>query len=480
MRILFVLYGGLSTNTFGPLSLFAKHLNQMGHECAIAIPDASTDISTDDSGYIIISYKDVFVRDGQIFRNGATADIIHACTPRIIVFEFIKEYMNMWPTPLAIYLEDNEKWISQNYLAMSDEELMAIDDLELYRKLPSVLSHPFDYKYFISLADSIILIQEKISSEVPSYIPAYVIPWGVDLDLFHPNVEPSIKWRDKFLIKPNEKIIVYHGGLNGFTRPAMIDLSRAVILLNEAGVNCKLIRSGVNPINFWDELSSDADKYIFEAGVVDKVELPGILALADVFVQPGRIDPFEDLRLPSKLPEFLSMGRPVILPNVNIANLFIDGTDVILLKNGDPQEIADACLSIFESSSKSIMLGKNARIFSEKFFDIKIQALHLETAYIKTIANFKIDYANEIWRCVNLTGPFDGAIKRIDLLAKSSSVQNLLLLNQAIKWAREMHARLVALNYRGLKDAASLKIAINDSPKSSLKFIATKFRSLIR
>jgi glycosyltransferase involved in cell wall biosynthesis len=377
-------------------------------------------------------------------------------------------------------LEDNEKWISQNYLAVDDQELLAIDDSELYLKLPSVLSHPFDYQYFISLADSVILIQEKLSIEVPSYIPLNVIPWGVDLTQFHPEAEPSTKWGQQFLIKPDEKVIVYHGGLNGFTRSAMLDLCRAVVLINESGVKCKLIRSGVNPINFWDDLPPNARNYIFEAGVVEKQELPSILALADLYVQPGKINSFEDLRLPSKLPEFLSMGKPVIMPNVNIANLFKDGTDVILLKNGDPQEIANACLSIFESSSKSIMLGKNARIFAEKYFDLKTQASILETCYTETIANFNIDNTKVIWKCVRLGCLFDGAMKRIDLLAKDSANDYLSFVKQVSKWAREIHSRLFALNSQKEIDGIALNTAFLAPTNFSLKSLVHKLRSLIR
>ena len=56
-------------------------------------------------------------------------------------------------------------------------------------------------------------------------------------------------------------------------------------------------------------------------------EIPGYLALADAFVQPGAPDDFNRYRLPSKLPEFLAMGRPVILPHCNIGNDLTDGAE---------------------------------------------------------------------------------------------------------------------------------------------------------
>ena len=60
-----------------------------------------------------------------------------------------------------------------------------------------------------------------------------------------------------------------------------------------------------------------------QVGPVPWLEVPGYLALADAFVQPGSPDDFNRYRLPSKLPEFLAMGRPVILPHCNLGNELI-------------------------------------------------------------------------------------------------------------------------------------------------------------
>ena len=64
---------------------------------------------------------------------------------------------------------------------------------------------------------------------------------------------------------------------------------------------------------------------VLELGSVGWREIPGYLALADAFVQPGAADDFNRYRLPSKLPEFLAMGRPVVLPDCNIGHDLVDG-----------------------------------------------------------------------------------------------------------------------------------------------------------
>ena len=55
-------------------------------------------------------------------------------------------------------------------------------------------------------------------------------------------------------------------------------------------------------------------------GWVKRETIPSVLSIADVLVQPGSPDEFNDYRFPSKIPEFLAMGKPVILPDTNIAN----------------------------------------------------------------------------------------------------------------------------------------------------------------
>ena len=77
-------------------------------------------------------------------------------------------------------------------------------------------------------------------------------------------------------------------------------------------------------------------------GLVDRSEIPDVLAMADVFVQPGLPGAFNDLRLPSKIPEFFAIGRPVVLPRTNVGRRLIDGEDAFILDRGDALSIYNA------------------------------------------------------------------------------------------------------------------------------------------
>ena len=69
-------------------------------------------------------------------------------------------------------------------------------------------------------------------------------------------------------------------------------------------------------------------------GQVERRLLIDLLKSADLFVQPGRPGPFNDYRLPSKLPEFMAVGRPIVLPFANVGTRLRDGVDAMLLREG--------------------------------------------------------------------------------------------------------------------------------------------------
>ena len=130
------------------------------------------------------------------------------------------------------------------------------------------------------------------------------------------------------------------------------------------------MRTGPGPLTEIDPNNDYPKSLIRDLGVIPRSDIPALLNIADVFVQPGRITPFEDLRLPSKIPEFLAMGKPLLLPNCHIADLFEDGIDAVILKTGEPQEIATKCLEIFADAELSTRLGKRARLIALEHFEI--------------------------------------------------------------------------------------------------------------
>jgi glycosyltransferase involved in cell wall biosynthesis len=87
---------------------------------------------------------------------------------------------------------------------------------------------------------------------------------------------------------------------------------------------------------------------------------------ADLFVQPGAPGPFNDWRLPSKLPEFMAIGRPVVLPATNVGLRLRDGEDALLLKTGSADEIAAAVERLLDDPALSARLAAGGQAFARR------------------------------------------------------------------------------------------------------------------
>jgi glycosyltransferase involved in cell wall biosynthesis len=168
----------------------------------------------------------------------------------------------------------------------------------------------------------------------------------------------------------------------------MLSLYVAVKLLERRGRRVKLVRLGET------KLTGTADPRGFlalmdgmvEMGPVPWREIPGYLALADAYVQPGAADDFNRYRLPSKLPEFLAMGRPVILPHCNIGAELTEGENALLLTEGTSEEIASRVERLMDDPDLARRLGTEARRFALANLSWRDNAASLARFYRKLLA----------------------------------------------------------------------------------------------
>jgi SAM-dependent methyltransferase len=163
-----------------------------------------------------------------------------------------------------------------------------------------------------------------------------------------------------------DRVIVYPGNVHAANLAEMRSLYLAVDVLNRRGLRVRLVRIGEDYADPLDGELADVKAHIVFAGRRPHVEIPKYLALADVLVQPGRSDAFNDFRFPSKLPEFFAMGRPVILPAANVGQVVRDGEEGLVLREGHALEIADAVARVLGDAALADRLGRGARAFAER------------------------------------------------------------------------------------------------------------------
>lgn len=447
MNILFVLYRDFLANSSNPLALYARELHLSGHACAIAVPENLETVSQHENvTFRPVLYADVLAAPASIFPDGRPADVIHACTPREVVRKFVTSYMAKHPTPLVIYLEDHEGWIAMQTLGLTETTLFQHTEQAISDKLPDSLSHPFRYESFIGLADGVAVIQDKLRAFVPPWVSCTTVMIGADIEMFSPRpADPELRIR--YGVAANEKVIVYHGSLNPFMRPAILSLCLAVGLIRRRGVRCRLLRTGAYPLDFLADLPRDTAEAVSDLGLIPRHALPNLLALADVFVQPGTPSPFEEFRLPGKIAEFFAMGRPVIMPNANIACLFRNGVDAILLETGSPDDIASRCMELFSDPTRAAEIGQAGRLMAQKYFDVRKQASLLEDTYKATLKAFDPSIATKVWCKSHPEEPITLLLARkLKLLAGRRLATEGDLLKEHARYAELMQHRIAGLD----------------------------------
>jgi glycosyltransferase involved in cell wall biosynthesis len=345
LNILFVLYHDFTANSAGHVRCLANELTQLGNDCCVAIPDGtSSPRPAGRARFRAVHYSDVLRPDFR-FPDGRGPDIIHAWTPREIVRQFCDRVRQLYPCRLYVHMEDNEWHILEGVLQQPFEELALLDIEELDKKVPIFLSHPQRGRRFLEEADGVTVIIDRIRELLPRVNDVLELWPSADEELFRPQPRGELE-RRALGIPQNSTVLVYTGNVHAANAHEVRSLYLAVAILNREGHPATLVRAGTDHYPFLGHDEAWGRRYSIELGAVSHTQIPGLLALADLLVQPGKPDAFNDYRFPSKLPEFLSVGRPVILPDTNIAKHMVHRRHGFVVPDLNAIAIVDAVREI--------------------------------------------------------------------------------------------------------------------------------------
>ncbi len=385
MNILFVNYGDFTANSLNHIGPFAAQLQSLGHSCVVAVPSAPETLSVIPSPRFTPAVFADLLKTPACFPDGRSADIVHAWTPRENVRRFVLEYVQLTKARVIVHLEDNEEYLVAANCGFNIAAMAETEGLRKAEGAPDALAHPLRHRLFLHAADAMTVIVPSLRDFVPNGIPCLELPPGIDFKLYSPALaDPAL--RARIGLREDEKVIVFTGSNTFANEEEVRELYHAVALLNERGFATRLVRTGLFSKEFSTPLPPEWLAQVLDLGFVDKALLPQLLALSDVVVQPGRPGPFNDYRLPSKIPELLAMGRPAILPLTNVGLELKDGVEALLLKNGGAVEIADACERLFKDPALAASLGAAAAAFARSRFDLAKITGTLDELYRKVLA----------------------------------------------------------------------------------------------
>ena len=364
MRLLYVYFGPLDVNSAIQAHHFGNELTRMGWEVTIAGEgDAARAASVGEPHFECISHDDLSRKLAEMAREPKQT-IVVGWTPREPVRRMTMEAVRRLGCPYVVHLEDNEELLIESASGRSLAELQRLPLRQQDKLAPPTLIHPTHYREFLDGAAGITVITEALNEFNLAGRPHALARPGIDLERFHPDLDAHP--RRRLGLSEEDFVLVYHGTIHYANQHEMLSLYLAVKLLQRRGHRVRLLRVGHTEFGGPDPRSfrAIADGAI-EVGPIRWREIPAYLAVADAYVQPGALDDFNRYRLPSKLPEFLAMGRPVILPHCNIGNDLAHGEEALLLEQGNAMEIVTRIEELLADRELAARLGAGARRFAE-------------------------------------------------------------------------------------------------------------------
>ena len=363
MRVLFVYFGPFDVNSGIQAYHFGNELTELGWEVTIAgRGDPARAKAVGEPRFECIAHEDIDRKVEQMRADPKPA-IVVAWTPRERVRQLTMKAVQALGVPYVIHLEDNEELLIES---ASGRSLAELERLPLSQQGgPGMIDliHPTHHREFLDGAAGVTVITEALNEFNRAGRPHRVVRPGIDLERFRPDLEPHS--RAELGLGADEFVLVYHGTIHYANQHEMMSLYLAVKLLQRRGHPVRLVRLGHSEFGGPDPRSFRAlGDGVIELGPIPWREIPAYLAVADAYVQPGPPDDFNRYRLPSKLPEFLAMGRPVILPHCNIGNDLRHGEDALLLEQGNAIEIVIRIEELLADRELRSRLGAGARRFA--------------------------------------------------------------------------------------------------------------------
>ena len=354
---MFVSYGTFDCNSAGHIAGFAGELKRQGYAVAVcAKPPVSAAYAFGPPAFEFFSLQDLGDDpEGVIGFDGALEPdrtMMICWTPRKASRRALQRARRRVPAAYVVHFEDNEDHLADLRHA-AEADAAAADAAERQALLAGAVGATF--------------IERRLSEGLPPGLPGLLLEPGVDLELFGAPLDAE---RRATLLRAagapaDAAVIVYPGNIHRANADEMAELYRALRRLRERGRPVTLIKTGKDDAPMTERLGFEpAEAGVIALGQVERPFLIELLKCADLFVQPGAPGPFNDFRLPSKLPEFMAVGRPVVLPATNIGLRLRHGVDALLLRQGSAEEIAACVETILDDPALAARLGANARAFA--------------------------------------------------------------------------------------------------------------------
>jgi len=163
--------------------------------------------------------------------------------------------------------------------------------------------------------------------------------------------------------------LIYHGLL---AKRCGVDIAiKAISIVKEKIPNIKFHIYGEG--DYLGELflltqKLNLDKWVyFSRKFVPLEEIATFIANSDIGVVPNRKDSFTCYILPTKLLEYVAMGKPVIASRTKVVEEYFDGSMIRFFQAGDERDLAEQICDLYYHPQKRKELVRNSGRFNQKY-----------------------------------------------------------------------------------------------------------------
>lgn len=374
-----VCHGAPSSNSGRHVLALSVELAKLGWDILACFPSLDGQRPYAPLGITVYSYDEFFE---STFRDSPV--LYHYWTPREIVRQFGKRIadVGVLHPKYLVHFEDDESILLRDQLGSGEKDVSWVKQGRP-ATIPLHLTHPMLGKEFVTQATALTALTRELLLGQPE-LPHAVFWPGYD-SAFESLVDPfelsCVKSR--LNIPEANYVLTYTGNVHPSNRNEVLSLYLAVALVNRKGLPLTLIRTGENAVPLTNEPREALaiSQNVVELGRVPKSRLPALLQAADILVQPGLDDPWNQRRVPSKLAEFLVSGRAVILPRSNLGSILSDGINALVLPHATAENIAMSLLRWLTDVKARDAIGKQGREFAMQKLQWSLAALKVSSLY---------------------------------------------------------------------------------------------------
>ncbi|MGL5082130.1 MAG: glycosyltransferase family 4 protein [Microcoleaceae cyanobacterium] len=182
------------------------------------------------------------------------------------------------------------------------------------------------------------------------------LPNGKDVRLFNPDNYSAQASKSKYNLS-DYRVLMFPGAPRPYK--GVEDVLVALDLLDDPTL--RLVIVGGSPYDDYDEqLQKQWGRWIIKLPKVSYLQMPEVVAAADLIVVPQRDDPAALAQFPLKLTDGMAMAKPILASRVgDIPNIL--GETGYLVDPDAPQQLADQIQWIFENLEVAQAQGQLAR-----------------------------------------------------------------------------------------------------------------------